>query len=77
MRTVSGAILLAASEQAFAHSQMIGFPNQLVAKQVLFPAALVFGVLGTVLVLWGVLTDHRVGRSVDRAASGNNSAEST
>lgn len=66
---------MAASEQAFAHSQMIGFPNQLVAKQVLFPAAIVFGVLGAVLVLWGVLTDHRVGRCADRAASENKGAE--
>ena len=62
MRTVAGAILLASSEQAFAHSQMIGFPNQLYANQILFPASIVLGVLGLLLVVWGVLTDHRLNR---------------
>lgn len=59
MRTVSGAVLLLASEQAFAHSQMIGFPNQLFAKQVLYPTAIVLGVIGILLMLWGILTDGR------------------
>lgn len=57
MRLLSGAILLLAAEQAFAHSQLIGFPNHDVAADILAPAALVFVVLGGLLMTWGLLTE--------------------
>ena len=61
MRLLSGAILLLAAEQAFAHSQLIGFPNHDVAADILVPAAFVFVVLGGSLMTWGLLTEalHR------------------
>ena len=45
MRLLTGAVLLLAAEQSFAHAQLIGFPNHDVAADVLMPAAFVFLVL--------------------------------
>ncbi|MEW4531365.1 MAG: hypothetical protein ACF8PG_16215 [Maioricimonas sp. JB045] len=58
MRTISGAILLLAAEQAFAHSQMVSFPNQVFASQVLYPASMILAGLGLLLLVWGILTDR-------------------
>ena len=57
MRTLSGAILLLAAEQSYAHSHLIGFPSHDVASDVLIPAALLFLVLGALLMTWGLLTE--------------------
>lgn len=57
MRLVSGAILLLAAEQAFAHAHLIGFPNHDVAARVLVPASLVLLVLGSLMTVWGLLTE--------------------
>jgi hypothetical protein len=65
MRTLTGAILLAAAEQSYAHSCLIGFPNQQAASQILVPASLVGLVLGMAFLVWGILTDGsrpRIGR---------------
>lgn len=59
MRTVTGAILIVAAEQAFSHSLLIGFPNHVYARDVLVPASLVFAVGGLAFMIWGVLTDAR------------------
>ncbi|MBP88248.1 MAG: hypothetical protein CMJ64_16275 [Planctomycetaceae bacterium] len=59
MRTVTGAILIAASEQAFSHAHLIGFPNHVFARDILLPASVVFAVGGIAFVIWGVLTDGR------------------
>jgi hypothetical protein len=58
MRLLSGAVLLLAAEQAFAHSQLIGFPNHHVAADVLIPASVVFLLLGAIFLTWGLLTER-------------------
>jgi hypothetical protein len=62
MKMVSGALLLLASEQAYAHSQLVQFPNHDDALRVLIPACVVFLALGTLLLAWGVLTEARTGK---------------
>ena len=59
MKLLSGAVLLHAAEQAFAHAELVQFPNHEEARQVLFPAAVVFLALGSILVIWGALTEVR------------------
>ena len=59
MRTVTGAILIAASEQAFSHANLIGFPNHVYSRDILLPTSLVLAVAGIAFVIWGVLTDGR------------------
>lgn len=59
MRMVTGAILLLASEQAFAHAYLIGFPYQSYASQILVPGSLVLGVLGLGILIWGLAMDGR------------------
>lgn len=59
MRMVTGAILLLASEQAFAHAYSIGFPYQAYVSQVLAPSSLMLGLLGLAFLIWGLATDHR------------------
>lgn len=57
MRTVTGAILLLAAEQAYAHSCLIAFPDQEAAVQLLIPASLVLLGLGSVFLVWGIWTE--------------------
>jgi hypothetical protein len=64
MKLLSGAVLLLAAEQAYAHSHLIGFPNHEVAADVLIPAAVVFLVLGSLLVTWGLFAEGRCSRNV-------------
>ncbi|MBS0264639.1 MAG: hypothetical protein JSS02_22080 [Planctomycetes bacterium] len=59
MKLLSGALFLLAAEQAFAHSQLVPFPNHDDAAHVLIPASVVFLTLGTLLVVWGLLTEAR------------------
>jgi len=59
MRTVTGAILIAASEQAFSHANLIGFPNHVFARDILLPASVVFAVMGLAFLIWGVVTEGR------------------
>jgi hypothetical protein len=59
MKLVSGALLLLAAEQAFAHSQLVPFPAHDDAAHVLIPASVVFLALGTLLLIWGLLTEAR------------------
>jgi len=60
MKLLSGAILLVGAEQAFAHAQLVQFPNQ-DASSVLIPVSLILLVLGTLLMIWGLLTECRSG----------------
>jgi hypothetical protein len=62
MKLLSGSILLLAAEQAFAHAKLVQFPNQVEAAQVLMPASLVFLVLGTLLMVWGLITEARTAK---------------
>gem|GEM_PF-1352224 len=59
MRTITGAILILAAEQAFAHAHLVGFPMQSVASEVLVPSSMVLAVLGIVFLVWGLLADFR------------------
>lgn len=58
MRMLTGAILILAAEQAFAHSHLVGFPHQGYVSEVLIPASLVLGLLGTGFLLWGTIKDR-------------------
>ncbi len=62
MRMLTGALLLLASEQAYAHANLVQFPNHLEARSVLIPASLLLLGLGTVLLVWGVWTEGRKGQ---------------
>lgn len=59
MKLLSGTILLFAAEQAFAHAQLIQFPNHEDASAVLIPASVVFLILGSILWVWGLLCEIR------------------
>lgn len=59
MRMITGAILLLASEQAFAHAYLIGFPHQSYASQVLVPGSATLGLLGLAFLIWGLAMDGR------------------
>ena len=59
MKLLSGTVLLLASEQAFAHAQLVQFPNHEEATAVLIPASAVFLILGSILVIWGLLSEVR------------------
>lgn len=58
MRMVTGAILILAAEQAFAHAHLIGFPHQVYVNEVLIPASLVLCVLGSGFLVWGTFKDR-------------------
>ncbi|MBI1314665.1 hypothetical protein GC176_25510 [bacterium] len=60
MRMVTGAILLLAAEQAFAHTQLVRFPNHQFTRDVLYPAS---SVLGIAFLIWGALVDARASSS--------------
>ncbi|MDP6468783.1 MAG: hypothetical protein QF918_13630 [Pirellulaceae bacterium] len=59
MRMLTGAILLLAAEQAFAHAYLVGFPHQAFVSEVLIPASLVLGFLGIAFLIWGLVQDVR------------------
>jgi hypothetical protein len=59
MRMICGAILLLASEQAFAHAHLIGFPHQEYVGRVLIPSSAMLSVLGLMCLIWGLLVDGR------------------
>jgi hypothetical protein len=58
MRTISGAILILAAEQAFAHAHMASFPNEPLMREVMFPASGFLLVTGLVLLGWGLKSDR-------------------
>ena len=59
MKLISGAILVLAAEQAYAHAQLVQFPNHESAAAVLVPGSLVLVVLGILMIIWGLLTEVR------------------
>lgn len=65
MKLLSGTILLLAAEQAFAHAQLVQFPNHEDATAVLIPASVVFVILGSILMIWGLLSEVRGQSKVD------------
>lgn len=58
MRTVTGAILLTAAEQSYAHACLVPFPHHESAVQIFVPASVVFLAVGLVFLVWGVLTER-------------------
>ena len=63
MRMLTGAVFLLGAEQAFAHANLVQFPNQVEARSVLMPAAYTFLVIGVLLFGWGLLTERTVPES--------------
>jgi hypothetical protein len=59
MKLVAGSVLVLAAEQAYAHAQLVQFPNHESASAVLVPGSLVLLVLGILLLIWGLLTEAR------------------
>lgn len=59
MRMLTGALLLLGAEQAYAHANLVQFPNHVEARTVLLPAAISMLAIGLILLVWGLLTDHR------------------
>ncbi|MDB5385762.1 MAG: hypothetical protein JWM11_1408 [Planctomycetaceae bacterium] len=59
MRTVAGAILILAGEQAFSHAFLIGFPNQIYAQTILLPFATTSILIGICLLVLGFLGDRK------------------
>ena len=59
MKLVAGTVLLLAAEQAYAHAHLVQFPNHDVAARVLVPASLVLAILGSLLLVWGLVTESR------------------
>ena len=58
MKTVTGALLLLLSEQAYAHANLIGFPNHIKASELLIPVSLISLVLGLIFIVWGLWADR-------------------
>ncbi len=59
MRMVTGAVLIAAAEQAFSHAYSIGFPHSVFAIEVLVPASLVLLLACLAFLTWGVVTERK------------------
>jgi hypothetical protein len=56
---VTGAVLIAAAEQAFSHAHLIGFPHSVFAIEVLVPASLVLLLAGLGFLIWGAATERK------------------
>ena len=59
MRTLTGAILMLAGEQAFSHAYLIGFPHQIYAQTILIPFAAVSTLTGIGFLIFGWLRDRK------------------
>lgn len=59
MKLVTGAILLLAAVQAYAHANSVPFPNQVQASEVFTPASLVLAALGLIYLTWGTVSSVR------------------
>jgi hypothetical protein len=57
MRTLTGAILLAAAEQSYAHACLVPFPHHESAVQIFVPASIVLLACGLIFLIWGILTE--------------------
>lgn len=58
MRMISGAVLIAAAEQAFAHAHLVPFPHDVFVRDILLPASFVLAVTGVGVLLWGLIADR-------------------
>jgi hypothetical protein len=60
MRMLTGGVLVAGAEQAFAHALLIRFPHDVFARQVLLPASAALLALGVGFLLWGIVSERRI-----------------
>lgn len=63
MKMLTGAILLLIAELSFAHTHLIQFPHHLYVSEFLIPSSVVAGILGALLLIWGIVDDVRIKRS--------------
>ena len=70
MRMLTGALLLLASEQAYAHANLVHFPNHIEARVILVPASLLLLGLGMVMLVWGVWSESRKGHCSSATPAG-------
>ena len=56
---LTGAILILAAEQAFAHAYLVGFPDRIFVRDILNPASAVLAALGVGFLIWGVVTERK------------------
>lgn len=59
MQMITGAILILATEQAFAHGYSAHFPNQVFGSEVLVPTSLVLTMIGVGFLIWGAITERK------------------
>ena len=59
MRTVTGAILILAGEQAFSHAYLSGFPHQIYAQTILIPFGAVSTLTGIGCLIFGWLSERK------------------
>ena len=59
MRSLTGAVLILAAEQAFSHAFLIGFPHQAYAQKILIPFAAAAGSIGLGYLLFGYFRDQK------------------
>lgn len=59
MRTVTGALLILAGEQAFSHAHLIPFPHQIYAQTILIPFSLISTLVGIAFLLIGWLSERK------------------
>lgn len=57
VKHLAGIVLILTSEQAYAHSFLIEFPNQGPSSQILIPLSGLFLVSGLLLAVWGLWSD--------------------
>ena len=59
MRSVTGAILVLAGEQAFAHAHLISFPQQIYARTILLPFSAAALLAGVAFLVFGFFRDQK------------------
>lgn len=74
VRILAGCVLIHAAEQAYAHMNLVQFPNYETAAHVLLPSSILLAVLGSLLVIWGCASELRGRREVAaKSCSGSSS----
>ena len=78
MRMLTGAILILAAEQAFAHAHLVNFPYDGLVRDVLIPGATVSAIVGLILLIWGLFSEvpahspHKIHADPPTTAIGKN-----
>ncbi|MCA9061942.1 MAG: hypothetical protein KDA96_02755 [Planctomycetaceae bacterium] len=58
MKIVGGCLLLLIAEQAYAHANLVQFPNHIQAAAVLIPTSLAAAAAGLILLGWGLISER-------------------